>query len=141
MTDDTKKVIDYDVFFAKWTREIPESEIRRLLRFQGQYYFAGGKPGSLPIDTFNKIIRDMVDEHETKWNSGDPKQRFDVLEDYNYGETSGKSYLKDVLANRLREKDNVDVSADDIVILLFADLPSIQFLPHIDGLGPLVCNH
>ncbi|MHA1166722.1 MAG: aminotransferase class I/II-fold pyridoxal phosphate-dependent enzyme, partial [Candidatus Hodarchaeales archaeon] len=108
--------IDYDVFMAQWTREIPESEIRRLLRFQGKYYFAGGKPGCLPIETFSQILRELVDEHEKKWRSGDIKQKFEVLEDYNYGETGGKPFLKEVLAKRLRKMEDVDVSPENVTI-------------------------
>ncbi|MFX0091633.1 MAG: PLP-dependent aminotransferase family protein, partial [Candidatus Hodarchaeota archaeon] len=105
-----------ETFMAKWTINIPESEIRRLLRFQGRYYFAGGKPGSLPIETFSQILRELLDDHEKKWNSDDPSLRFEVLEDYNYGETSGKRYLKEVLAKRLKDKENVDVIPDNVTI-------------------------
>ena len=42
--------------FAEWVNRIPESEIRRLLKFSPKYYFAGGKPGILPIDIFHEII-------------------------------------------------------------------------------------
>ncbi|MFW9996730.1 MAG: PLP-dependent aminotransferase family protein [Candidatus Odinarchaeota archaeon] len=108
--------INYETFLAKWTKEIPESEIRRLLQFQGKFYFAGGKPGVLPIDTFTKIMRDLADEHEQKWHSGDARQKIDVLEDYNYGETGGKNYLKEVLARRLKEKEAIDVGPNDLTI-------------------------
>ena len=41
---------------AEWTEFIPESEIRKLLLYNVKYYFGGGKPGSLPIDAFKKIL-------------------------------------------------------------------------------------
>lgn len=116
MNKKSHNVIDYDQFLAKWTKDIPESEIRRLLKFQGEYYFAGGKPGSLPINDFIQIIQDIIDAQKEKWNSNDKKQRFDVLEDYNYGETGGKPYLKEVLANRFKEKEDLQVDPNDIVI-------------------------
>ncbi|MHA2295593.1 MAG: aminotransferase-like domain-containing protein [Candidatus Hodarchaeales archaeon] len=111
-----KKKINFNTFMAKWTNEIPESEIRRLLRFQGRYYFAGGKPGSIPIEVFTKIMREVADDHDKKWRSGDNKNQFEVLDDYNYGETAGKKYLKEVLARRLKEKEKIDVAPEDVII-------------------------
>ena len=49
---------------AEWTEFVPESEIRRLLLTHVHYYFGGGKPGSLPIDTFKKILYQIADELE-----------------------------------------------------------------------------
>ncbi|MFX1255243.1 MAG: PLP-dependent aminotransferase family protein [Promethearchaeota archaeon] len=111
-----RKKLNFDTFLADWTWNIPESEIRRLLRFQGRFYFAGGKPGCLPIETFSHILRELVDSHEKKWACDDPDLQLEVLEDYNYGETGGKQYLKEVLARRLKQKEELNVTADDITI-------------------------
>ncbi|UCE14400.1 MAG: PLP-dependent aminotransferase family protein [Candidatus Heimdallarchaeota archaeon] len=92
---------------AEWTEFVPESEIRRLLLTRTKYYFGGGKPGSLPIDTFKRILYQIADELET--------DGIDVL---NYGPTSGIPSLKKTLAQRVKEKDGVTLpkGADDILI-------------------------
>lgn len=116
MINEKKPSIDYSNFFANWTYEIPESEIRRLLKFQGKYYFAGGKPGSLPVKAFTEIMRNLANEQDKKWDSGDVGQQFEVLEDYNYGETGGKGYLQKVLANRFKSVEGFDVEPSDVTI-------------------------
>ena len=65
---------------AEWTSFVPESEIRRLLLTQVKYYFGGGKPGSLPIETFKKIMYQLADELDE-----------DGINILNYGPTSGIS--------------------------------------------------
>ncbi len=92
---------------AKWTEFVPESEIRRLLLTKVKYYFGGGKPGSLPIDAFKKILYQIADELET--------DGIDVL---NYGPTSGIFSLKETLEQRMREKDGISIpkGPDDILI-------------------------
>jgi DNA-binding transcriptional MocR family regulator len=92
---------------AKWTEFIPKSEIRRLFLVKVKYYFAGGKPGSLPIGAFKKIIYQIADELET-----------DCLDLLNYGPTSGIPSLKKTLGQRMRDKDGITLpkGTDDIVI-------------------------
>ncbi|WP_455140260.1 aminotransferase-like domain-containing protein [Candidatus Hodarchaeum mangrovi] len=92
---------------AEWTEFVPESEIRRLLLIQVKYYFGGGKPGSLPIGTFQKILYQIAEELET--------EGLDIL---NYGPTGGLPSLKKTLGNRIKRKDNVILpnGEDDILI-------------------------
>lgn len=95
--------------FAEWVNRIPESEIRRLLKFSPKYYFAGGKPGILPVDIFHKIITSIVAEE---------KSSDDVVPtEYNYGVTSGNSEFRTVLQERLQKNDNIVVpTPNDVVI-------------------------
>ncbi|MFX1318849.1 MAG: PLP-dependent aminotransferase family protein [Promethearchaeota archaeon] len=105
----------YDL--AAWTSFIPESEIRRLLKYNVPYYFGGGKPGALPIKTLAQILIDLGKEQLTEIQAGHEER---VIDDFNYGPTSGKSFLRKTLANRLIEKDNItllsDPPEDDVVI-------------------------
>ncbi len=48
--------------YAKWTYHLKESEIRRLLRFNPPYYFAGGKPGALPLQIMSSIMERIISE-------------------------------------------------------------------------------
>lgn len=92
---------------AKWTEFVPESEIRRLLLTTVKYYFGGGKPGSLPIDTFKRILYQIADELD-----------IDGIDVLNYGPTSGIFSLKETLEQRMREKDGISIpkGPDDILI-------------------------
>ncbi len=92
---------------AKWTEFVPESEIRRLLLTKVKYYFGGGKPGSLPIDAFKKILYQIADELD-----------MDGIDVLNYGPTSGTFSLKETLEQRMREKDGISFpkGPDDILI-------------------------
>lgn len=97
---------------AEWVDRIAESEIRRLLRFSPQYYFGGGKPGIIPVETFHRIISEIISEEQQmlKQNSGS------VLDNYNYGKTQGNDELREILANRLQNRERVNCSKDDVVI-------------------------
>ncbi|PWI48763.1 hypothetical protein CEE45_05080 [Candidatus Heimdallarchaeota archaeon B3_Heim] len=92
---------------AEWTEIVPESEIRRLLLYNVKYYFGGGKPGALPIDTFKTILRQIADNLDI---SG-----IDIL---NYGPTSGLLSLKKVLVERMKRIDGIEIprGPDDIAI-------------------------
>jgi DNA-binding transcriptional MocR family regulator len=92
---------------AEWTEFVPESEIRRLLLTRVKYYFGGGKPGSLPIETFKKILYQIADELD-----------IDGIDILNYGPTSGLAFLKETLGERMKEKDGVSLpkGKDDILI-------------------------
>ena len=94
--------------FAAWTSLIPESEIRRLLKYQVTYYFGGGLPGVLPIHTFSKILRTLADDHEKMMDSREPDQMLQAIQDWNYGPTGGHRFFRETLARRLREKDGLD---------------------------------
>ncbi|MFW9831928.1 MAG: PLP-dependent aminotransferase family protein, partial [Candidatus Thorarchaeota archaeon] len=102
---------------AAWTSFIPESEIRRLLKYNVQYYFGGGKPGALPIETLAQTLIDLGKEQLEEIRTGNAER---VIDDFNYGPTGGKAFLRKTLAQRLIEKDNITLSSknpeDDIII-------------------------
>ncbi|NHI82881.1 MAG: PLP-dependent aminotransferase family protein [Candidatus Thorarchaeota archaeon] len=81
--------------FATWTSFIAESQIRALLKYKVDFYFAGGKPGIVPTDTFARIMIDLGEKYQK-----DPKL---ALEDLNYGPTGGQPYFLKTLAKRLCE--------------------------------------
>jgi 2-aminoadipate transaminase len=103
--------------FAAWTSFIPESEIRRLLKYNVPYYFGGGKPGALPIATLAQILIDLGNEQLSEIKAGNEER---VIDDFNYGPTSGKAFLRETLANRLIEKDDITLDSEhpenDVVI-------------------------
>ncbi|MFX0168701.1 MAG: PLP-dependent aminotransferase family protein [Candidatus Hodarchaeota archaeon] len=105
----------YDL--AAWTQFIPESEIRRLLKYNVKFYFGGGKPGALPIRTLAQSLIDLGNEQLEEIQAGNEER---VIDDFNYGPTSGKAFLRKTLAKRLIEKDGVtlnpDTPEDDIII-------------------------
>ncbi len=92
---------------AEWTEFVPESEIRRLLLTNVKYYFGGGKPGSLPIETFKKILYQIADELDT--------DGIDVL---NYGPTSGIPSLKKTLGDRMKRVDGINLPNDSNDVLI-----------------------
>jgi 2-aminoadipate transaminase len=102
---------------AAWTQFIPESEIRRLLKYDVPYYFGGGKPGALPIKTLAQTLIDLGNEQLEEIRMGNEER---VIDDFNYGPTSGKAFLRETLAKRLIEKDGLTLHpenpADDIII-------------------------
>ena len=49
--------------FSDWVGRTEENEIRRLLRYSPKYYFAGGKPGVIPVKIFHEIIRNLMLNH------------------------------------------------------------------------------
>ena len=98
-----------EVRLSSWTSIIPESEIRRLLRFHVKYYFAGGKPGVIPVSIFTEILESIAREFREKIQLGQDRDIIDVL---NYAESSGWAPFKKVLARRLR-RDGVPLPNDD----------------------------
>ncbi|MFX0117089.1 MAG: hypothetical protein ACFFB3_21255, partial [Candidatus Hodarchaeota archaeon] len=92
--------------FAGWTNFIPESEIRRLLQYNVKYYYGGGKPGVLPLKVFSQILKDLAEkEFDTKIGTDGEEE---ILDHLNYGETPGKLFLRQVLAERLRTRENLN---------------------------------
>ncbi len=98
------------VEFAAWTKLIPESEIRRLLKFKVKYYFAGGKPGVLPLGAFPMILNTLALQELESIFSG---REVDVIEDYNYGPTDGLPEVRKVMANMMRERDGIDLDPEE----------------------------
>ncbi|MFX0125508.1 MAG: PLP-dependent aminotransferase family protein [Candidatus Hodarchaeota archaeon] len=102
----------FSLKYADWVKNLPESEIRRLLRFSPKYYFGGGKPGILPIGTFHQIIEDIISDERILLKQKDSK----VLDKYNYGATEGNVELRTILAKRLNKRDHVPCTAEDVLI-------------------------
>ncbi len=95
--------------FSSWTEIIPESEIRRLLKFSVKYYFAGGKPGVIPVEMFAEIMKEIYEYHLDRINAGDKKSLINL---YNYVQSSGIKELKEVLLKRLRA-DGIPLPSSD----------------------------
>ncbi len=107
-----KTVKQQEKKFAQWVYEIEESEIRRLLKYNPKYYFGGGKPGVLPIKTFHQILVEIIAEEQQQLVDSPSS----ALNNYNYGKTQGSDELREVLANRLKRKEDIDCSKEDVVI-------------------------
>ncbi len=99
--------------YASWTKRIPENIIRKLLKYKTRYYFAGGKPGILPTEIFARILVDLGVNQFQKLLNG--KER-EIVEEYNYGPTSGLDSFKEVLSKFLKEHDRLRVPPENIVI-------------------------
>jgi 2-aminoadipate transaminase len=103
--------------FATWTSFIPESEIRRLLKYDVPFYFGGGKPGALPVEIFAKILIDLGQEQLDHIQKGNEER---VIDDLNYGPTGGKPFLRKTLAQRLIKHDDIILDKacpeDDVTI-------------------------
>ncbi|MHA1302452.1 MAG: aminotransferase-like domain-containing protein [Candidatus Heimdallarchaeaceae archaeon] len=84
---------------ADWTKAIPESEIRRLLKNKTKYYLAGGLPGNLPTEVFPKILDQLAEYYRE-----DPQR---VINEFQYGMTAGHKGLREVLAERLAKRDKI----------------------------------
>ena len=95
--------------FSSWVEIIPESEIRRLLKFSVKYYFAGGKPGIIPVEIFSKILQEIHEYHEEKIKTGDTRALINL---YNYEKSSGLDDLKKILLKRLRA-DGIPLPSSD----------------------------
>lgn len=85
---------------ADWTQDVPESEIRRLLKNKTKYYLAGGLPGNLPTKVFPQILRELAEYYDAD------EQR--VINEFQYGQTAGWPGLRKVLAERLVKKDKLN---------------------------------
>ncbi len=96
--------------FAAWTSFIPESEIRRLLKYNVPYYFGGGKPGALPVEIFAKILIDLGQEQLDQIRKGNEAR---VIDDLNYGPTGGKPFFRKTLAERLMKYDHITLDKDN----------------------------
>jgi 2-aminoadipate transaminase len=103
-----KEMISLDVNYmdpmrkvlADWTQEVPESEIRRLLKNKCKYYLAGGLPGNLPTKVFPEILRELAEYYDEE------EQR--VVNEFQYGQTAGFPGLRKVLAERIHRRDGID---------------------------------
>ena len=84
---------------AEWTSEVPESEIRKLLKQKTKYYLAGGLPGNLPTKIFPEILRELADYYDSDEQN--------VINEFQYGPTAGHPGLQKVLAERLARRDKI----------------------------------
>ncbi|MFX0056426.1 MAG: PLP-dependent aminotransferase family protein [Candidatus Hermodarchaeota archaeon] len=91
--------------FATWTTLIEESQIRALLKYKVEYYFAGGKPGIMPTEIFGKIMEELGETYQK-----DSKQ---ALDDLNYGPTGGEPWFLKTLAKRLHDKRKLPIDPID----------------------------
>ncbi|MEA2071532.1 MAG: PLP-dependent aminotransferase family protein [Asgard group archaeon] len=101
-----KKVFD----FAAWTKILPPSEIRELLKYDVTYNFGGGLPGALPIETLANILHEIAEENLEEYNNGRIR---DAISLWNYGPTGGKEFCLRVLAERLRRVDNINLDKEE----------------------------
>ncbi len=90
--------------YAQWTYELKESEIRRLLRFNPPYYFAGGKPGALPLKIMSSILEEIISEELSEKNEIGSTLALD------YGPSEGIPELRQVLGERLRLRDGISLT-------------------------------
>ena len=86
---------------AEWTQEVPESEIRRLLKNKTKYYLAGGLPGNLPTKIFPEILRELAEYYDSDSQN--------VINEFQYGQTAGHPGLRKVLAERIHRRDGIDI--------------------------------
>ncbi len=90
--------------FAAWTSFIEESQIRSLLKYNVKFYFAGGKPGTVPTAVFAKILADLSEQYA--------KNPAMALDDLNYGPTGGQSWFLKTLAKRLHDVRNIPIDPE-----------------------------
>ncbi|MHA2246583.1 MAG: aminotransferase-like domain-containing protein [Candidatus Hodarchaeales archaeon] len=103
---------EFSIKYADWVTQLPQSEIRRLLRFTPKYYFAGGKPGVVPVDTFHRIMEEIISEEKALLR----QKSSNALDRYQYGATEGNGELRTILAKRLKKRDHVSCTPDDVLI-------------------------
>ena len=93
-----------DKLFAEWTYHIQESAIRKLLKYQVKYYFGGGLPGALPLEVHSKILIELGQRYQKLLSEGKVDE---VLTVFNYGPTAGDAELKQILMQRLVERQHL----------------------------------
>ncbi len=86
---------------ADWTKEVPESAIRKLLKNKTKYYLAGGLPGNLPTKIFPEILRELADYYDSDSQH--------VIDEFQYGQTAGSPGFRKVLAERIHRRDGIDI--------------------------------
>jgi 2-aminoadipate transaminase len=100
-------VVNYDRLFSARSKSLKSSEIRELLKLTqspGFISLAGGLPSpqAFPVDIIHECIEKVF-----KTNINDALQ---------YGTTEGLPHLRNVLAQRMREKKSIDCELHDILI-------------------------
>ena len=92
--------------FAAWTKLLPPSEIRQLLKYKVKYNFGGGLPGALPIETLGNILKEIGEENIDDYNSGNVGKAISL---WNYGPTGGQEFCLRVLAERMKRIDGINL--------------------------------
>jgi 2-aminoadipate transaminase len=100
-------VVNYDRLFSARSKNLKSSEIRELLKLTqspGFISLAGGlpNPDAFPVDVIHECIEKVF-----KTNIHNALQ---------YGTTEGLPLLRNVLAQRMREKKGIDCELHDILI-------------------------
>jgi len=100
-------VVNYDRLFSSRAKSLKSSEIRELLKLTSSPGFislAGGLPNpqAFPVDVIHECIEKVF-----KTNIHNALQ---------YGTTEGLPLLRSVIAQRMREKKNIDCEMHDILI-------------------------
>ncbi len=104
MTDNEDK---FD--FAAWTKKLPPSEIRQLLKYKVKYNFGGGLPGALPIDTLGNILIEIGEENIQDNKDGNIDKALSL---WNYGPTGGQEFVLRILAERMNRIDGLNLDAE-----------------------------
>ena len=89
---------------AKWTYQIPEGEIRRLLKYQVKYYFGGGLPGALPVEKLATIVRDIGEDLLREIGNG---QTATANRLFNYAKSPGSDSLRKLLLKQLVKRQEL----------------------------------
>ena len=100
-------VVNLERLYSTRTRKLKASEIRELLKLTqlpGMISLAGGLPNpkAFPLEVIHECIEKVFSNHI-----------FNALQ---YGTTEGLPLLRGVLAERMREKKNIDCERHDIII-------------------------
>ena len=92
--------------FAAWTKLLPPSEIRALLKYKVKYNFGGGLPGALPIDTLGNILIEIGEENIKDNREGNVGKAISL---WNYGPTGGQEFCLRILAERMKRIDGINL--------------------------------
>ncbi|MFX0161829.1 MAG: PLP-dependent aminotransferase family protein [Candidatus Hodarchaeota archaeon] len=106
MSNSDKECFD----FASWTKILPPSEIRELLKYKVKYNFGGGLPGALPIKALCEILISVAQECMNDYNEGCHNKAISL---WSYGPTCGHEFLLRVLADRLRVKESINLDKEN----------------------------
>jgi 2-aminoadipate transaminase len=100
-------VVNYDRLFSRRSKTLKSSEIRELLKLtqsSGFISLGGGLPNpqAFPIEVIHECIEKVF--------------KTNILNALQYGTTEGLPILRDVIAERMRKKKNIDCELHDIII-------------------------
>jgi 2-aminoadipate transaminase len=100
-------VVNYERLFSKHCKALKASEIRELLKLTqtpGIISFAGGLPNpeAFPVEVIHECIEKVFKDN--------------ILNALQYGTTEGLTLLRGVLAERMREKKQINCELHDIMV-------------------------